>query len=613
MATATSISPDKQLETDNRQPLITGSPPQPSPEQLVNSNSPNFINQQPENSADVQLPPLPEAVDNLLETPAPPSPLPEALDYGQLASPPETVQALEEPTPLTSLPPENLAYGQLPPPPEAVENIQETSPPPSYSPENTAYGQLPPLSESVEILQEHTAVPSSSPDKTISYSQSSPQTKIITPSSPTELPENTSSNRVSILSRQSQSPPSPPAAEEHQPENTSPNHESQLTSSPTGIEDPAESPNYGINPSSNFEPSIINDSLAIEHEEPAETPDFHITATAVKPERNAIPITHQSVKESSPSPAVSPSSPKVVVEPTIGLVTPPLGFPPLGFAASKPQISPWTHQETANLIQAYQEKWYSLKRGPLKAGQWEEVAITVAARCGYDEPTKTAKQCRHKIEKLRKRYRAERGRPRSKANEWNFFKLMDNLERGPLPISSSQGMAVVEYQKSSTSNGNKRKHEYSNDVGGAEYLGNRRSSRSRSTNHQIPNGDLTTNLRVVDGGNRVVRGLRTPMIHKPREFYQQVDDGGEEDEENNADGGDEEEAALQLAAEIKGFAEKFVKMENKKIEMMRDVERYRLEMENKRMEMILESQQMLVETVTKAFGGSHKQHKLSAN
>ncbi|KAI9108066.1 hypothetical protein K1719_020939 [Acacia pycnantha] len=75
----------------------------------------------------------------------------------------------------------------------------------------------------------------------------------------------------------------------------------------------------------------------------------------------------------------------------------------------KPQSIPWTHQETINLIQAYQDKWYSLKRGPLKANQWEEVAVTVAVRCGYDynEPSKTAVQCRHKMEKLRQRYRAE--------------------------------------------------------------------------------------------------------------------------------------------------------------------------------------------------------------
>ncbi|KAI3801143.1 hypothetical protein L1987_29246 [Smallanthus sonchifolius] len=273
--------------------------------------------------------------------------------------------------------------------------------------------------------------------------------------------------------------------------------------------------------------------------------------------------------------------------------------------------------ETANLIQAYQEKWYSLKKGSLKAGQWEEVAITVAARCGYDEPTKTAKQCRHKLEKLRKRYRAERGKPRSKATAWNFFKLMDNLEKGPLPISSSPPMALLEYQKPSNSNGKKRKNNVDDDDGDGEFLVNKRSSRSKSYNHHVPDGYLTINLRFSDDGNRVVRGLRTPVVHKRKGFYQEDDGEDEEEEEEgggNGNGGEEQGVAAQLAVEIKGFAEKFVKMENKKIEMIRDVERYRLEMENKRMEMILESQQMLVETVNKAFSfsSSHKTHKLSA-
>ncbi|KAE8685324.1 Sec14p-like phosphatidylinositol transfer family protein [Hibiscus syriacus] len=68
-------------------------------------------------------------------------------------------------------------------------------------------------------------------------------------------------------------------------------------------------------------------------------------------------------------------------------------------AAKKPQPLPRTHQETPNLIQAYQEKWYSLK-----ADQWEEVALTVASRCSlFDHPaSKTTVRCRYKMEKLRR-------------------------------------------------------------------------------------------------------------------------------------------------------------------------------------------------------------------
>ncbi|PKU72926.1 hypothetical protein MA16_Dca007489 [Dendrobium catenatum] len=96
--------------------------------------------------------------------------------------------------------------------------------------------------------------------------------------------------------------------------------------------------------------------------------------------------------------------------------------------------SPWTDQETGHLIDAYEERWYSLKRGQLKAQQWEEVAADVATRCGFTIPSKNGTQCRHKIEKLRKRYRSERLRPIR--SSWPFFDRIDRMERGPLPISA---------------------------------------------------------------------------------------------------------------------------------------------------------------------------------
>lgn len=177
-------------------------------------------------------------------------------------------------------------------------------------------------------------------------------------------------------------------------------------------------------------------------------------------------------------------------------------------------------------------------------------------------------------------------------------------------------MELVEYQNPSSSYGKKRK----NDDSDGEFHVNKRSSRSKSSNHHITNGGLTGNLRFSDGGGSesVMRGLRTPVVHKHKGFYQEDNGEEEEEEEVEVEGSDDEEeeegVAVQLAAEIKGFAERFVKMENKKIEMIRDTERYRMEMENKRMEMILESRKMLLEIVNKAFSSSHKtQKKLSAN
>ncbi|XP_031745092.1 uncharacterized protein LOC101222941 [Cucumis sativus] len=110
-------------------------------------------------------------------------------------------------------------------------------------------------------------------------------------------------------------------------------------------------------------------------------------------------------------------------------------------STDKPHPIPWTHQETIHLIHAYQDKWYSLERGQLKSNQWEEVAVTVAARCGYShfDPSKTSVQCRHKMEKLRQRLRSEKHRLSTgtqSSSRWLYFDLMNNLLRGPLPISA---------------------------------------------------------------------------------------------------------------------------------------------------------------------------------
>ncbi|KAK1413432.1 hypothetical protein QVD17_35205 [Tagetes erecta] len=66
----------------------------------------------------------------------------------------------------------------------------------------------------------------------------------------------------------------------------------------------------------------------------------------------------------------------------------------------------WSHDETVALIESYRDKWYSLRRGNLRATHWQDFADGVAARCNGGA-AKTSIQCRHKMEKLRKRYRSE--------------------------------------------------------------------------------------------------------------------------------------------------------------------------------------------------------------
>ncbi|KAL9670970.1 hypothetical protein QQ045_008533 [Rhodiola kirilowii] len=261
-------------------------------------------------------------------------------------------------------------------------------------------------------------------------------------------------------------------------------------------------------------------------------------------------------------------------------------------AQKKPQPVQWTPEETANLIEAYQEKWYSLKKGQLKAHQWEEVTVTVAARCGYDEPNKTSTQCRHKMEKLRKRYRAEK-RKSSSSSAWPFFDLMDRMECGPEPISA-RPVNMVRFPNSVTKphGGEEDDEDEDNDN---DNNCKRPNNRSRSINNL---------LRKPTTVNRFPGSSRFPLssIRKREDLTTDTDDEDEDEEfevevnKEKSVGGDKR-LLLGLAAEMRSFAQRIAGVEKKKMEMMRETEKIRMEMESKRVKMILDSQSKMMETI----------------
>lgn len=98
----------------------------------------------------------------------------------------------------------------------------------------------------------------------------------------------------------------------------------------------------------------------------------------------------------------------------------------------------WTQDETLALIDVYRERWYSLRRGYLRTADWDAVAAAVGGRYPDISPAKTPAQCRHKMEKLRQRYRAEKQRSLSFPtgrffSSWFFFENMDAMENGTTP------------------------------------------------------------------------------------------------------------------------------------------------------------------------------------
>ncbi|CAN0908346.1 Protein FIP2 [Linum grandiflorum] len=96
----------------------------------------------------------------------------------------------------------------------------------------------------------------------------------------------------------------------------------------------------------------------------------------------------------------------------------------------------WTREETVELIKAYRDKWFAVNRGNLRAADWDTVAAALADSPAPSDPPKSAVQCRHKIEKIRKRYRAEKQRcvnfPGRFFSSWDLFPLLDSMEIGSI-------------------------------------------------------------------------------------------------------------------------------------------------------------------------------------
>ncbi|XP_078429684.1 uncharacterized protein LOC144701793 [Wolffia australiana] len=191
---------------------------------------------------------------------------------------------------------------------------------------------------------------------------------------------------------------------------------------------------------------------------------------------------------------------------------------------------PWLDQETFFLIDAYEERWYALNRGQLKAHQWEEVAHGVASRLRLPRAPKSGTQCRHKIEKLRQRFRAERLRP--SPSSWPFFHRMARLDLGPSPLSARPPLEEIA----------------ENDAVFPDQI-------------QEDDDDRPIKLRV-------------------------------EDDSSSGD--------WDLAATVRKFRRGFVRMEMRRLEIMKEMERDWIRMENRRTELMVESQKRLFEAVSSA-------------
>ncbi|KAI4385951.1 hypothetical protein MLD38_003935 [Melastoma candidum] len=364
-------------------------------------------------------------------------------------------------------------------------------------------------------------------------------------------------------------------------------------------------------------------------------------ATSSDPSGNLSPLPDDLPPSPHPPAQQQPSTPPAVQIPAMALPYLPAPFlPPSSSASSNPRRLPppcWSHEETVALIDAYCDKWYSLRRGNLKATHWQEVADAVLSRCpGAPPPPKTAVQCRHKMEKLRKRYRTELQRARSLpvsrfVSSWVHFARMDAMEKGPSAVKAERDHDDEDEEEEEDddheSHGVSRldhglRNGWTERKGGGLYYGNgigvdthgHSSLGSKAGNVEggfrvkIPTG-VSIAQRVVSGFNRKPdRKFSTadasPGINNPSASAGTSYGGGQRVDRDKGGVGKraerDKDVVEEMVAAIKMLGDGFVRMEQMKMEMAREIESMRMEMEMKRTEMILESQQRIVEAFAKA-------------
>ncbi|XP_066344896.1 trihelix transcription factor ENAP1-like [Miscanthus floridulus] len=261
----------------------------------------------------------------------------------------------------------------------------------------------------------------------------------------------------------------------------------------------------------------------------------------------------------------------------------------LGGGGSGRRLPPpcWTHEETLALIEAYRHRWEAVRKGNLRAADWDAVANTVTARCGRF-PTATHKsgvQCRHKIEKLRKRYRAERSRSagRSKGPKWPFFPLLHDLAGGGVPDPSPN--AIVKIKTKGPAPAASPPSPVSSPSSSEEAV------RSRSLHGLISNGGAGSGLRFTIPKASRTKPAAVAAVKLER------GGGGEDDAES--------EAMAEVAAALRAVGEGFLRMEERRLELSLQMEKERMESEMKRTQTMLDAQQLFLE----AFLGKQQQNK----
>jgi hypothetical protein len=131
---------------------------------------------------------------------------------------------------------------------------------------------------------------------------------------------------------------------------------------------------------------------------------------------------------------------------------------------------------------------------------------------------------------------------------------------------------------------------------------------------------IPTGVSVAQPGSKFYGGYNQKMNNNNSESGSRVNGGmmlikervglGKREREREREVERERDPIGEMVNAIKVLRDGFVRMEQMKMEMAREIETMRMEMEMKRTEMILESQQRIVEAFAKAVSEKNKKRKL---
>ncbi|TQD91177.1 hypothetical protein C1H46_023191 [Malus baccata] len=330
----------------------------------------------------------------------------------------------------------------------------------------------------------------------------------------------------------------------------------------------------------------------------------------------------------------------------------------------------WTHDESHALIAVYKDRWLALGRSNLKSADWDSVASSVNDRCPLVLPPKTAIQCRHKMEKLRRRFRTEKERasihlgPAPFFSAWDLFQPMIDLEcDSPFVFGSSPDLEIrvgvqygggfrvrnyESYRCLADSDQNLSDPDETTPKGAGFGGGFRVKDPVRGPNSGVSAGYDRYGSRGSDGGSEFpvkslgdrnlgpsdfrIKGYGksnekfNPKLISKRSgsngvgsrsgFNQKFRGGmhsngvGLEDLGGSSSGKGADDPIEAMASSIEFLGEVFVKMEKRKMEMAGEMAKMRMKMEMKQNQLIMESEKQMVDACVKALWETKRKKKM---